>query len=160
MIKWQTSFYAMHCHTIMKTAVEIFIFEFYSIILLFKSIFFRFNNKADVVVAICVIFAMSFIPASFVMILIEERVSYSKHLQFISGVTPFVYWITNFIWDLVSKHCTSDWNFNQDLKFWNWEIFISHKSYYVFGCHLLVVCMICLVLLTFFSFYLWYGNKF
>ncbi|XP_063401544.1 phospholipid-transporting ATPase ABCA1-like [Mytilus trossulus] len=62
----------------------------------------QFNNKADIVVAICIIFAMSFIPASFVMTLIEERASYSKHLQFISGVTPFVYWITNFVWDLIN----------------------------------------------------------
>ncbi|CAG2233421.1 ABCA1 [Mytilus edulis] len=64
----------------------------------------QFNNKADIVVAICIIFAMSFIPASFVMTLIEERASYSKHLQFISGVTPFVYWITNFVWDLVMMY--------------------------------------------------------
>lgn len=64
---------------------------------------FRFNSKADVLVATCVIFAMSFIPASFVMILIEERISSSKHLQFVSGVNPTVYWSTNFLWDMVGN---------------------------------------------------------
>jgi hypothetical protein len=56
----------------------------------------------DAVVAICVIFAMSFVPASFVLYLIQERVSKAKHLQFISGVSPTTYWLTNFLWDIVS----------------------------------------------------------
>lgn len=56
----------------------------------------------DAVVAICVIFAMSFIPASFVLYLIQERVTKAKHLQFVSGVSPLVYWVANFFWDMVS----------------------------------------------------------
>lgn len=55
----------------------------------------------DAVVAICVIFAMSFIPASFVLYLIQERVTKAKHLQFVSGVSPLVYWLANFFWDMV-----------------------------------------------------------
>ena len=31
--------------------------------------------------------------------LIEERVSKSKHLQFISGVKPITYWISAYLWD-------------------------------------------------------------
>lgn len=64
------------------------------------------NNAAmatsanDIVVSICVIFAMSFIPASFVLFLIQERVSKAKHLQFVSGVNPAVYWLANFTWDM------------------------------------------------------------
>ncbi|XP_066453464.1 retinal-specific phospholipid-transporting ATPase ABCA4 [Eleutherodactylus coqui] len=60
------------------------------------------TTSVDVVVAICVIFAMSFIPASFVLYLIQERVSNAKHLQFVSGVTPGVYWLTNFAWDIAN----------------------------------------------------------
>ncbi|KAM9324762.1 retinal-specific phospholipid-transporting ATPase ABCA4 [Gastrophryne carolinensis] len=60
------------------------------------------TTSVDVVVAICVIFAMSFIPASFVLYLIQERVSNAKHLQFVSGVTPTVYWLTNFTWDIIN----------------------------------------------------------
>lgn len=45
---------------------------------------------------------MSFVPASFVLYLIQERVNKAKHLQFVSGVSPATYWLTNFLWDIVS----------------------------------------------------------
>ncbi|CAN8004107.1 unnamed protein product, partial [Ixodes hexagonus] len=50
--------------------------------------------------ATCVIFAMSFVPASFVMFLIEDRVSGSQHLQFVSGLKPVLYWVGTYTWDL------------------------------------------------------------
>ncbi|XP_070711035.1 phospholipid-transporting ATPase ABCA1-like [Pempheris klunzingeri] len=58
------------------------------------------TTSTNVVVSICVIFAMSFIPASFVLFLIQERVNKAKHLQFVSGVNPAVYWLANFAWDM------------------------------------------------------------
>ncbi|KAK3526537.1 hypothetical protein QTP70_030758 [Hemibagrus guttatus] len=58
------------------------------------------TTSVDVLVSICVIFAMSFVPASFVVFLIQERVSKAKHMQFISGVQPYLYWVANFIWDM------------------------------------------------------------
>ncbi|XP_077480293.1 retinal-specific phospholipid-transporting ATPase ABCA4-like [Stigmatopora argus] len=60
------------------------------------------NTSVDAVVAICVIFAMSFVPASFVLYLIQERVTQAKHLQFVSGVSPVIYWMANFFWDMVN----------------------------------------------------------
>ncbi|XP_062377373.1 retinal-specific phospholipid-transporting ATPase ABCA4a [Sardina pilchardus] len=60
------------------------------------------STSVDAVVAICVIFAMSFVPASFVLYLIQERVTQAKHLQFVSGVSPMVYWTANFFWDMVN----------------------------------------------------------
>ncbi|NXL55933.1 ABCA4 protein, partial [Chordeiles acutipennis] len=60
------------------------------------------TTSVDALVAICVIFAMSFIPASFVLYLIQERVTKAKHLQFVSGVSPVIYWLTNFVWDIVN----------------------------------------------------------
>ncbi|XP_052036865.1 retinal-specific phospholipid-transporting ATPase ABCA4 [Apodemus sylvaticus] len=60
------------------------------------------TTSVDAVVAICVIFAMSFVPASFVLYLIQERVTKAKHLQFISGVSPTTYWLTNFLWDIMN----------------------------------------------------------
>ncbi|XP_019523093.1 PREDICTED: retinal-specific ATP-binding cassette transporter [Hipposideros armiger] len=60
------------------------------------------TTSVDAVVAICVIFAMSFVPASFVLYLIQERVNKAKHLQFVSGVSPTAYWLTNFIWDIMN----------------------------------------------------------
>ncbi|XP_043924192.1 phospholipid-transporting ATPase ABCA1 [Protopterus annectens] len=58
------------------------------------------TTSVDVLVSICVIFAMSFVPASFVVFLIQERVSKAKHMHFISGVKPVIYWLANFIWDM------------------------------------------------------------
>ena len=65
--------------------------------------------------AICVIFALSFVPASFVVFHIEERVSkvtpcvrkshhmpfhfQVKHLHFVSGVHPATYWTAAILWD-------------------------------------------------------------
>jgi ATP-binding cassette subfamily A (ABC1) protein 1 len=56
----------------------------------------------DLFVAICIIFALSFIPASFLVFLVEERENHCKQLQFISGVKPYIYWISNFTWDLLN----------------------------------------------------------
>uniref|UniRef100_A0ACB8F1Q8 ATP-binding cassette sub- A member 1 n=1 Tax=Sphaerodactylus townsendi TaxID=933632 RepID=A0ACB8F1Q8_9SAUR len=57
-------------------------------------------TSVDVLVSICVMFALSFVPASFVLFLIEERVSKAKHLQIVSGMRPGVYWLGNFAWDM------------------------------------------------------------
>ncbi|CAF1162270.1 unnamed protein product [Adineta steineri] len=56
--------------------------------------------------AICVIFALAFIPASFLVFLIDERITTSKHLQFVSGVKGITYWWGNFLWDL-TNYCIS-----------------------------------------------------
>ncbi|XP_033986599.1 LOW QUALITY PROTEIN: phospholipid-transporting ATPase ABCA1-like [Trematomus bernacchii] len=58
------------------------------------------TTSVDVLVSICVIFAMSFVPASFVVFLIHERVNKAKHMQFISGVQPLLYWTATFTWDM------------------------------------------------------------
>ncbi|XP_077391609.1 ATP-binding cassette, sub-family A (ABC1), member 7 isoform X2 [Festucalex cinctus] len=60
------------------------------------------SSSVDIVVAVCVIFAMSFVPASFVLFLIEERASKAKHLQFVSSVKPVLYWVANFCWDMLN----------------------------------------------------------
>lgn len=70
-------------------------------ILLSSPLLGRMATSVDVLVSICVIFAMSFVPASFVVFLIEERVSKAKHLQFVSGMKPITYWLGNFAWDMV-----------------------------------------------------------
>lgn len=51
-------------------------------------------------IALFVIIAMSFVPASFVVFLVQERSSKSKHLQFLSGLNPVAYWLANYIWDM------------------------------------------------------------
>lgn len=53
-------------------------------------------------IAIFIIVAMSFVPASFVLFLVYERYTKAKHLQIVSGVNPIVYWLANYFWDIVS----------------------------------------------------------
>ncbi|CAL8309859.1 unnamed protein product [Lota lota] len=60
------------------------------------------TTSVDVLVSICVMYALSFVPASFVLFLIEERVSKAKHLQFVSGVRPILYWLANYAWDMLN----------------------------------------------------------
>ncbi|CAM4887474.1 unnamed protein product [Rotaria socialis] len=64
------------------------------------------NMALELFTAICVIFALAFIPASFLVFLIDENVTTSKHLQFVSGVKGITYWAANFVWDL-ANYCVS-----------------------------------------------------
>ncbi|CAM1324270.1 ABCA2 (predicted) [Pycnogonum litorale] len=54
----------------------------------------------DVLIAIFIIAAMSFVPASFVLYLVYERYTKAKHLQAVSGLNLVVYWVSNYIWDM------------------------------------------------------------
>ncbi|KAH3795730.1 hypothetical protein DPMN_149289, partial [Dreissena polymorpha] len=60
------------------------------------------NGGTDVLMAIFIIVAMAFVPASFVVTLVHERAVKAKHLQMSSGLHPVVYWASNFIWDMVN----------------------------------------------------------
>jgi hypothetical protein len=47
-------------------------------------------------------FGFSFLIASFSIILIKERESGSKHLQFMNGCNSGIFWISAFTWDLIN----------------------------------------------------------
>ncbi|XP_067683948.1 phospholipid-transporting ATPase ABCA3-like [Haliotis asinina] len=53
-------------------------------------------------VAFCIIFGMGFLTSSFVYFLIKERLVGAKHLQTVSGVGPFVFWLSNLAWDYIN----------------------------------------------------------
>ncbi|XP_021369630.1 ATP-binding cassette sub-family A member 2-like isoform X2 [Mizuhopecten yessoensis] len=55
---------------------------------------------SDVLISIFIIVAMSFVPASFVVFLVYERSIKAKHLQFVSGIDPVMYWLGNYVWDM------------------------------------------------------------
>uniref|UniRef100_A0A1I8IFT6 ABC transporter domain-containing protein n=1 Tax=Macrostomum lignano TaxID=282301 RepID=A0A1I8IFT6_9PLAT len=54
------------------------------------------------ITVVSIIFALSFIPASFVLFLITERRTNAKHLQFVSGINPALYWLINHLWNMVN----------------------------------------------------------
>lgn len=52
--------------------------------------------------SIVISLAMSFIPAAFAVFIVQERELKAKHLQFISGVSTFSYWLANYVWDIIN----------------------------------------------------------
>ncbi|ESO87425.1 hypothetical protein LOTGIDRAFT_127778, partial [Lottia gigantea] len=59
----------------------------------------REQNAADAGIAIIVLMAFCFVPSGLILISIGERLNNEKHIQSISGVGPFFYWLATFIWD-------------------------------------------------------------
>ncbi|CAJ1361336.1 unnamed protein product [Effrenium voratum] len=56
----------------------------------------------DLFVALTVILAMGFIPASFVVYLVHEKASSGKHQQLLTGISPMMYWFSSYCWDVVN----------------------------------------------------------
>jgi ATP-binding cassette subfamily A (ABC1) protein 3 len=48
------------------------------------------------------VFGFSFLLASFVLFLVNEKETKAKHLQFVSGVDVTSYWLATFAWDLIN----------------------------------------------------------
>lgn len=48
-----------------------------------------------------IVFAFGFVMAGFSVFIIKERISKSKHLQFLSGVNGFHFWLSHFLWDFL-----------------------------------------------------------
>lgn len=44
---------------------------------------------------------LCYIPASFITFVVRERVSKAKHLQLVSSVSPTLYWIATYTWDIM-----------------------------------------------------------
>jgi len=51
--------------------------------------------------SIFILVPLCYIPASFVSFLVKERMSKSKHLQIVSSVSPYLYWVATFAWDML-----------------------------------------------------------
>ncbi|XP_060519226.1 phospholipid-transporting ATPase ABCA3 isoform X2 [Cylas formicarius] len=53
-----------------------------------------------------VAFSMAFVSSFYIIFIVRERVSKAKHLQFVSGVKVYVFWITHLICDLLTYFIT------------------------------------------------------
>eukprot|EP00056_Hartaetosiga_gracilis_P022445 m.30486 g.30486 ORF g.30486 m.30486 type:complete len:2380 (+) comp9648_c0_seq1:54-7193(+) len=65
------------------------------------------ESGTSVSVAIFIIFALSFVPASVLVFLVHERVDKSKHLQLAAGCQRWVYWTASLLWDYASYMVTA-----------------------------------------------------
>ena len=48
------------------------------------------------------LFGMAFLMSTFVIYVIRERATKSKHIQYVSGVSIFNYWTATFVWDFIN----------------------------------------------------------
>lgn len=55
----------------------------------------------DCGVAFLLMAAFSFLPSALVPYLISERGMKEKRVQYVSGVSPMMYWTATFLWDLL-----------------------------------------------------------
>lgn len=53
-------------------------------------------------IASTVTFGFSFLISSFAIFLIKERVSNAKHMQYLTGANPIVFWCSNLFWDTIN----------------------------------------------------------
>ncbi|KAL4225817.1 hypothetical protein ACF0H5_013807 [Mactra antiquata] len=60
------------------------------------------TNGTAFIIAISILFGMAFMATSFIIFLIKEKSVGAKHLQVVSGVGPFAYWMSTFLWDLIN----------------------------------------------------------
>jgi ABC-type multidrug transport system ATPase subunit len=54
----------------------------------------------SILAAIFLLIPFGYIPGAFIVFLVKERISKSKHLQLVSGVNMTSYWLSHYIWDL------------------------------------------------------------
>lgn len=47
-------------------------------------------------------FSMAMVSSFYVLFQTKERVSKSKHQQFVSGVNAFSFWLSSYLWDMVT----------------------------------------------------------
>jgi ATP-binding cassette subfamily A (ABC1) protein 3 len=66
----------------------------------------RSDQANNSIVVLFVATAFSLIPASFVTILVRERINNSKHLMRVSGIDIKAYWIVNYLFELIKYYVT------------------------------------------------------
>lgn len=60
------------------------------------------NGGVAFSVAFNILFGLAFLATSFIIFLIKERETQSKHVQTVSGVHVITFWAANFVWDFIN----------------------------------------------------------
>ena len=58
------------------------------------------NTILSILASLFLLIPYCYFPGAFIVFLVKERVSKSKHLQLVSGVELTSYWISSYLWDL------------------------------------------------------------
>eukprot|EP01029_Cantina_marsupialis_P003977 TRINITY_DN139_c0_g3_i1.p1 TRINITY_DN139_c0_g3~~TRINITY_DN139_c0_g3_i1.p1 ORF type:complete len:1613 (-),score=439.95 TRINITY_DN139_c0_g3_i1:776-5008(-) len=61
------------------------------------------QSQNGMATSIVLIMAMSFVPASFIYFIVQERECKAKHQQLLAGVSGFAYWATTWLWDTLNS---------------------------------------------------------
>ncbi|XP_075213435.1 phospholipid-transporting ATPase ABCA1-like isoform X2 [Lycorma delicatula] len=96
--------------------------------------------------AISVLFALSFVPASFTLYLIEDRVTNSKHLQLVSGINRVIYWVQAYSWDMCCYLASATLCVFIFVVF-NEQAYISSRNFLAFVCLLVLYGFSCIPLM-------------
>lgn len=60
------------------------------------------GNNMGFQLAFNISFSMAFVSSFYILFIVRERVCNSKHLQFVSGVKGYVFWLSTLLWDFVT----------------------------------------------------------
>lgn len=55
----------------------------------------------SILASLFILVPLCYIPASFITFIVRERMSKAKHLQLVSSVSPYVYWCSTYLWDMI-----------------------------------------------------------
>ena len=62
------------------------------------------SKRNEAIILFFISLSFSLIPANFITIIIRERERNSKHLQIISGISLFSYWLNNYLFELIKYY--------------------------------------------------------
>lgn len=96
--KWITNFFVLK----FLVPIQKFITENNS---LFSA---RVRSLVSILVVLCILTGYSIMTASFAIYEVQEHQTGSKRLQHISGIGEPMYWIINFLYDMVSSQYTTE----------------------------------------------------
>lgn len=85
----------------------------------------------DTILSLSVIFALAFLPASFIVILVDENEVGAKHLQLVAGLQQAPFWIANWLWDFALYIFATVLTFLCFLAF-NEEAYVSSSNWFGF----------------------------
>ena len=58
------------------------------------------KTRLSIFASLFILIPFCYAPAAFIIFIVKERATKSKHLQLVSGVYMLAYWIVTYLWDM------------------------------------------------------------